>query len=98
MEKEHFEYLRKEAINEFNFENVYSYMKLVDWTWGLLDNDAYIPSVRMLKRTVYNMFQEIYDNNKTNISSGGFTVTLDEDGAGINFSAENSFIDAEYDT
>tara|TARA_R110000824_G_scaffold31652_1_gene102712 strand:+ start:65 stop:352 length:288 start_codon:yes stop_codon:yes gene_type:complete len=95
MENEKFEELRNKAMKDFNFENVYKYMKLVDWTWALLDHDGYIPSVQMMKRQVFKLFQAIQESESRCISTGGFTVSLDEDGAGIDFSVENQFIDNE---
>lgn len=93
MEKVKFEQLRNKAIEEFNFENVYKYMKLVDWTWSIINQDGYIPSVKMMKRKVFDLFNDLFENNNTNVSTGGFTVMLDSDGAGISFNAEVSFID-----
>ena len=95
MENEKFEELRNKAMKDFNFENVYKYMKLVDWTWTSLDHDVYIPSIQMMKRLVFKLFQTIQESESSNVSTGGFTVSLDEDGAGIDFSVENQFIDNE---
>jgi len=68
-------------------------MKLVDWTWSIINQDGYIPSVKMMKRKVFDLFNDLFENNNTNVSTGGFTVMLDSDGAGISFNAEVSFID-----
>jgi len=91
MENEaNFDELWKVVEHYFNWENVYNYMKLVDWTW-VIDNkkDLYgIPNIQTIKYFVKERMQDAFINNTKYASTGGFNYGYENGELWLSFTIE----------
>ncbi len=81
------------VMSQFDFKKVHECMKLIGWEYKLLSDDGYIPSIKMLQTTVIRLFKDIWDNETTNISSGGFDCGVEDNELYINFTLESASTD-----
>ncbi len=68
-----------EAVEQFDFQKVFNYMKSVNWFWATISDDNYIPSPKMLKSEVVKLFDQIWKEDKTGVSTGGFHCGIEND-------------------
>lgn len=65
------------ALNKFNFANVYKVMEYLGWYWG---GDEYAPSQTCMIEMVKELFETGIENYEREsdywVSSGGFTVRI----------------------
>lgn len=73
-----FEKLIKEIFSELDFQRIYTVMKTLDWCWSVNDQ-MYIPSIHVLKKHVYDSLLEVYTNEHSMLSSGGFIFGWDKE-------------------
>ena len=76
----------QEIEDNFDFEMVYSAMKLLDWTWGQRE-EASIPSVQRIKKRAKELCKDAYDNKKT-IGTAGFEASFYDDSLLLKFVLE----------
>jgi len=73
----------KHILDNFNFEEVNRVMTILDWHWWNAVNK--VPSVDELKKEAKRMLSDVYDNEYTSSSTGGFKVTKFEDHLELQF-------------
>lgn len=87
-----------EAVESFNFNNVFTYMKTVNWFTANAENEEFLPSPEMLKTEVLRKFDLIWKEDSTCIGSGGFYCGIENDNSiYITFTCEEVSIDVEID-
>ena len=73
----------KYILDNFNFTEVNRVMTILDWHWWSAVNK--VPSVDELKKEAKRMLNDIYDNEYTSSSTGGFKVAKFEDHLELQF-------------
>lgn len=71
-----------EAFATFKWDAVQSVMVQLNWRW----RDGAVPNIKQMKEHVKYLYKSLDSNETDNISSGGFTVTRNEDEVVIEFS------------
>jgi hypothetical protein len=80
-----------QALNQFNFANVYTIMNYLGWTWC---EENHSPSQIQMIETVKELFEHAiksFEGSYSYVSSGGFLVRIYENGrVEIHFIVEES--------
>ena len=76
--------LKENVLKELDFDTIHEYMEATNWTWAGTANG--VPSIRELKKCVYQLIEESVEH-KTTLDTGGFSVRYielkkDDDGEG----------------
>jgi hypothetical protein len=73
-----FEELIKQIFEQLDFHRIYTVMKTLDWHWHV-NEQMYIPSVTALQQFVYDELLDVYNNESSMLSSGGFMFGYDRE-------------------
>ena len=90
--KEKLDELFEKALNKFDFETVRKVMKFMDWKWwGSKD----IPTFEDMEQMCRELYAEtlsyfLKEQTRATVSSGGFSITIFNNYAGIEFVIERS--------
>lgn len=74
-----------DIVNNFNFETVHKYMKLIDWTWYQGNGTYKTPTVPEMKESARTLLADTYREFKKqgetewNIFNGGFQAIVGSD-------------------
>ncbi len=77
----------KNAVDNFNWGDVYMFMNLVGWTWF---SSPAPPTVAKLKEAAWELFDH-FGPDDTAIESGGLRVSKSNGGIEIEFIAVSSY-------
>lgn len=77
----------KEILDNFNWKRVRDMMLLLKWEWGA-GEDAFIPSIRQLKETAYQLCKEAWVEDSM-CATGGFQARKTAYGIALEFVLED---------
>lgn len=52
-------------------------MTIIGWGWGQEDGDIAVPTIEQMKQTVAELMTDVYGNDGSTYSTGGFAVTYE---------------------
>jgi len=76
-----------EIMENFDFDQVYHYMKTVKWTWYDGEEENGVPSVDQIKRLARSLLTSLVHNSDSchSVSTGGFQALKFPWGISLNF-------------
>ena len=79
--------------SNFDFDKVAKVMAFLNWGWAIkkdMDKGLAIPDRNFLIETIHERCKAVYDKGiGTSQSSGGFTITFDDDGLSVYFTLDS---------
>ena len=83
----------EKLIRAFDWERTHRFMLNNNWTWGV---EQHVPSIQEMKDNARCLFQELFKYKDTHaLCSGGFEVSMSDQGLGLQFIVEEAFLDVE---
>ena len=73
----------EEILDQFKFELVYAYMKMVGWTYH---NSSQTPTIATLKETAQWVLERVPKEKGSCVETGGFEASCDELEEGLTLS------------
>jgi hypothetical protein len=93
--KKSFKFLANQIHENFNWAKVHTAMAAVGWCWSL-GTDSYgksnmgVPSIDTIKNHTYAILEQVYEQGKGSISTGGFTAGWDGEDLYLVFTLEEA--------
>lgn len=84
MKENNFISLWRDIEENFDWVKVNKTMKLLDWYWGLGDNNMGIPDIKTLKKTAKRLLHSAFKDGNTH-ATGGFYAYYDNDCLSLSF-------------
>lgn len=88
--KKSFEYQFDKILEQFDFYQVHKTMIALGWNWSFGNNKRGIPDINTLRNEAKSMLLRVYEEETSQLSSGGFSCGYEEGELWLTFNVEEA--------